>query len=1060
MTDIVGNGAFAALGRVNANGQIWSSARLADGGLVYVYQVGQGPIFAQMLDAAGQPAGGPIEVTSASSQAMVTGLAGGGFAVAWAEQDPALGFNSRFVVQRTFDASGEAFGDAAPVSLGTFYMHVDVELTALDDGNFVVTWLQMNPQLNQTFSLKARTVDGAGTPLGSEIVLNDEVRSGSDDALLLPDGNVLIAYVTGSAGTPRSIAFTAYDPAGSAASTDFEDFVLPAEVLSADLSLTQLASGKVLVSWLAQEFNGYTLHGAVYEASGSPTGDAFSLPIDGDVRSDSTYIAALDGGGFVAVYPTADGTLEARIFDDETTPVGASFSVSDPGSPALQPIITAFGTNDFAIGWIDNAQQGGIATIKSYFDVTDGTNDADVLNGTAAPDFLRGLAGADTLNGLAGDDFLVGGEGADTIDGGSGSDTAIYSDSTAGVTIDLAQQTASGGTAEGDTLISIENLVGSDYSDLLIGDTGPNRLEGGAGADTLIGGAGADRLVGGAGADTADYGSSSAGVTVNLTTGTGTGGDAEGDVLAEIENLRGSAFADVLTGNAAANRIEGLGGDDILAGGINADTLDGGDGNDTVTYAASANRVVVNLSSALAQVGGDAQGDTLISIANVIGSAANDVLSGDGGANRLDGGDGDDTLTGGAGADTLVGGAGNDLFQDTAAGLNGDTITDFALGERIRITDANMAAFAFTLTGTTLTYTGGAMTLESLPEGLTLRAAAAAGGGVELVLAPAAPPIVNNGLSGDYDGDGRDDILWRNDNGDFSNWLGQANGGFSPNDANAFTQVPVDWKIIGAGDFNGDGKDDVLWRHQNGALSNWLGQPGGSLVANDANALAQVPTAWKVAGTGDFNGDGRDDILWRNEDGTLSNWLGQANGGFTANDANAAVLVDTAWNVVGVGDFNGDGRDDILWRNEDGTLSNWLGQGGGGFTANDANAAVLVDTAWNVVGVGDFNGDGRDDILWRNEDGTLSNWLGQANGGLAANDANALSQVALDWQIAGTGDFNGDGRGDILWRETNSGALSDWLGQADGGFVSNDANAFVQGVPLSWQIQVSDNFVL
>ena len=87
-----------------------------------------------------------------------------------------------------------------------------------------------------------------------------------------------------------------------------------------------------------------------------------------------------------------------------------------------------------------------------------------------------------------------------------------------------------------------ENAVGSAFGDTLAGDGGANALTGLAGDDWLVGGAGSDSLDGGAGTDTAYYGNSTAGVTVDLSTGTGTGGDAQGDTLTAVENVVGSAF--------------------------------------------------------------------------------------------------------------------------------------------------------------------------------------------------------------------------------------------------------------------------------------------------------------------------------------------------------------------------------------------------------------------------------------------------------------------------------------------------------------------------------------
>ena len=325
-----------------------------------------------------------------------------------------------------------------------------------------------------------------------------------------------------------------------------------------------------------------------------------------------------------------------------------------------------------------------------------GTAEGDTLSqienvtGSIYADTLTGDAYANRLFGSNGDDTLKGGGGADTLEGGSGIDTVQYSDSGSGVTVALLVGTGSGGTAEGDTFSSIENVLGSIYADTLSGDDDANVLSGGIGDDWLKGGGGADTLNGGTGNDTATYLNHGGGVTVSLASGTGTTGDALGDVLTDIENLYGTAYADTLFGDSRANILHGDNGDDVLKGGGGADRLIGGSGVDTVTYVGSA-AVTVNLTSGTGS-GGWAQGNTLTDIENVIGSSSGDILTGDTQANTLRGDGGNDALAGGGGADTLDGDAGIDTaaYIESAAGVNvnlligigsggtaaGDTLTD------------------------------------------------------------------------------------------------------------------------------------------------------------------------------------------------------------------------------------------------------------------------------------------------------------------------------------------------------------------------------------------------
>ena len=337
-----------------------------------------------------------------------------------------------------------------------------------------------------------------------------------------------------------------------------------------------------------------------------------------------------------------------------------------------------------------------------------------IARNTVIENYVAG-SGNDTITGNSANNILEGGAGADTLDGAAGNDTAAYTGSDAAVTVNLADGTATGGHAEGDNLTSIENLIGSAHDDTLTGDTGNNLFEGGPGADALDGATGTD---------TADYTSSDAPVTIDLGADVAIGGHAEGDTLSNIENLLGSRHNDMLAGNADANQLNGgpgidrvsysssnaavtvnletndvrggyaegdvldsienitgsthddtlVGdvGNNVLEGGPGADVLNGGDGIDTASYAGSNSRVDVRLSGTVVNHG-DATGDTLSSIENLIGSAHNDVLAGNGLANTLTGNAGNDLLWGSSGDDLLIGGAG----ADRLVGGNGDDTASY-----------------------------------------------------------------------------------------------------------------------------------------------------------------------------------------------------------------------------------------------------------------------------------------------------------------------------------------------------------------------------------------------
>jgi hypothetical protein len=287
--------------------------------------------------------------------------------------------------------------------------------------------------------------------------------------------------------------------------------------------------------------------------------------------------------------------------------------------------------------------------------------------------------------------------------------------------------------------------------------------------------------------------------------------------------------------------------------------------------------------------------------------------------------------------------------------------------------------------------------------------------------------------SGDYNGDGRSDILWRNlATGGDSIWRSGKKAGYQPVEA----VTDLQWQIAGVGDFIGDGKSDILWRNR-ATGENMIWKSASKAGQQDIDSVGDPQ--WQVAGVGDFNGDGRSDILWRNlATGANSIWRSASKAGYMG----VSSVTDLHWQVAGVGDFNGDGKSDILWRNlATGANSIWMSAKKNSYRAVESVSA----TQWQVAGVGDFNGDGKSDILWRSQTSGSNMIWKSAN----AADQQGIQTVAdLHWQVAGVGDFNGDDKSDILWRDLSTGANSMWM-------TANKSNyqAVERVADLNWVVE-------
>lgn len=214
------------------------------------------------------------------------------------------------------------------------------------------------------------------------------------------------------------------------------------------------------------------------------------------------------------------------------------------------------------------------------------------------------------------------------------------------------------------------------------------------------------------------------------------------------------------------------------------------------------------------------------------------------------------------------------------------------------------------------------------------------------------------------------------------------------------------WQVVGSDDFNRDNKSDlVLHNATTGEVQFWT-MNGGARFGSPVplTGATPLPLEWKLSATGDFNADGKPDILWRNTaTGQLRVWT--MNGAVRLQELETAPngLADLNWRVAGAGDFNSDGKPDLLWRHAvSGRNVAWLMDGTARVSGSFLNPDTVADTNWQMAGVGDFNSDGKPDVLWRHQlTSKLVVWMMD---GLVRTTGVFTDPAALadpQWQVAG-----------------------------------------------------------
>jgi hypothetical protein len=284
----------------------------------------------------------------------------------------------------------------------------------------------------------------------------------------------------------------------------------------------------------------------------------------------------------------------------------------------------------------------------------------------------------------------------------------------------------------------------------------------------------------------------------------------------------------------------------------------------------------------------------------------------------------------------------------------------------------------------------------------------------------------------DVDGDGKSDLLFHN--AGTRQFSYRIMDGTTTERSSLIGGVGAGYTVAATGDFNGDGKADIVWTSSALDLYLWLGNGSGF----SSIKVGTYASGWKIVGAGDVDGDGKSDLLFHNA--ATRQFSYRIMDGATTVRSSVIGGVGAGYTVAATGDFDGDGKADIAWTSSARDIYFWMGDGTG-FASTKVGA---YPAGWRIAGAGDVDGDGKSDLLFHNA--STREFSYRVMDGTTKVRTWSMGGVGAGYTVAAIGDFNNDGKADVVWTSAKLDIYM-WLGNGIG-FSSTPVGTY----PSGWKL--------